>query len=158
MGLSIPELNLQEDPLLGFRFLVTFMVDGAVPNPPDIRFQKVKGLKATVVTKTVSEGGQNLYVQKLPESIEYGNLLLERGMVVDSPLSREFDLAMSQLKFRPCNVFVYLLSAYKIPLAGWTFFNAYPVSWATSDLDAEQKSVVIETLELAYSRMQIVRI
>jgi phage tail-like protein len=158
MAISIPEMKLLKDPLLGFRFLVTFMVDGAEPNLQDIRFQKVRGLKATVVTKTVSEGGQNLYVQKLPEGVEYDNLVLERGLFVRSPLSREFDVTMSQFKFRPSNVFVFLLSEDKIPLAGWTFFHAYPVSWATSDLDAEQKSVVIDTLELAYSRMQTVRI
>jgi phage tail-like protein len=158
MGFPIPELTLQKDPLLGFRFLVTFLTGGAIPNPLDIRFQKVRGLKATVRTKTVSEGGQNLYVQKLPEGIEYENLVLERGMVVGSPLNLEFNVAMSLFKFSPSNVLVFLLDADKVPVAGWTFFNAYPVSWATSDLDAQQKAVVIDTLELAYSRMQIVRI
>ena len=158
MGFPIPELTLQQEPLLGFRFLVTFLAAGVIPNPLDIRFQKVRGLKATVRTKTVSEGGQNLYVQKLPEGIEYENLVLERGMVVGSPINIEFNIAMSLFKFSPSNVLVFLLNADKIPVAGWTFFNAYPVSWATSDLDAQQKAVVIDTLELAYSRMQIVRI
>ena len=158
MGFPIPELTLQKDPLLGFRFLVTFLAAGVIPNPLDIRFQKVRGLKASVRTKTVSEGGQNLYVQKLPEGIEYDNLVLERGMVVGSPLNIEFNVAMSLFKFSPSNVLVFLLDGDKVPVAGWTFLNAYPVSWATSDLDAEQKAVVIDTLELAYSRMQIVRI
>ena len=158
MGFPIPELTLQKDPLLGFRFLVTFLVGGVIPNPLDLRFQKVRGLKATVRTKTISEGGQNLYVQKVPEGIEYENLVLERGMVVGSPLNIEFNIAMSLFKFSPSNVLVFLLNADKIPVAGWTFFNAYPVSWATSDLDAQQKAVVIDTLELAYSRMQMLRI
>ncbi len=158
MGFPIPELSLQKDPLLGFRFLVTFLVGGVIPNPLDLRFQKVRGLKATVRTKTIAEGGQNLYVQKVPEGIEYENLVLERGMVVGSPLNIEFNIAMSLFKFSPSNVLVFLLNADKIPVAGWTFFNAYPVSWATSDLDAQQKAVVIDTLELAYSRMQMLRI
>src|SRR5271165_144340 len=158
MGFPIPELTLQKDPLLGFRFLVTFLAAGVIPNPLDIRFQKVRGLKATVRTKTVSEGGQNLYVQKLPEGVEYENLVLERGMVVGSPLDIEFNAAMSLFKFTPSSVLVFLMDADKVPVAGWTFFNAYPVSWATSDLDAQQKAVVIDTLELAYNRMQIVRI
>jgi phage tail-like protein len=158
MGFPIPELTLQKDPLLGFRFLVTFLIGGVVPNPLDLRFQKVRGLKATVRTKTISEGGQNLYVQKVPEGVEYENLVLERGMVIGSPLNIEFNIAMSLFKFSPSNVLVFLMNADKVPVAGWTFFNAYPVSWATSDLDAQQKVVVIDTLELAYSRMQIVRI
>ena len=108
MGFPIPELTLQKEPLLGFRFLVTFLIAGVIPNPLDLRFQKVRGLKATVRTTTVSEGGQNLYVQKLPQGIEYENLVLERGMVVGSPLDIEFNVAMSLFKFSPSNVLVFL--------------------------------------------------
>ena len=36
--------------------------------------------------------------------------------------------------------------------------KAYPVKWATSDLDANQPGLVIDTLELAYTRMQILRV
>ena len=35
--------------------------------------------------------------------------------------------------------------------------KAYPVKWATSDLNAEP-ALVIDTMELAYTRMQILRI
>ena len=38
------------------------------------------------------------------------------------------------------------------------YTKAFPVKWETSDLDAEAKSLVIDTLELAYARMQAVRI
>ena len=53
---------------------------------------------------------------------------------------------------------VTLFNESKIPVAAWLFMKAYPVRWATSDLDAESKSLVIDTLELAYARQQIVRI
>jgi hypothetical protein len=35
--------------------------------------------------------------------------------------------------------------------------KAYPVKWSTSDLTAEP-ALVIDTLELAYTRMQILRV
>ena len=158
MAVSAADILLQKQMWLGFRFLVTFFVGGVVPNPLDIRFKKVSGLKATVKTRSVAEGGQNLYTQKVPEGIEYGNLILERGMIVGSPLNIEFNVAMSLFKFAPSNVLIALLSEEKIPVAAWMFLNAYPVNWATSDLDADQKAIVIDTLELAYQRMQIVRI
>jgi phage tail-like protein len=44
------------------------------------------------------------------------------------------------------------------PLAGWLFIKAYPVRWATSDLNATDKTMIIDTFELAYTRMQMVRI
>jgi phage tail-like protein len=36
--------------------------------------------------------------------------------------------------------------------------KAYPVKWRVSDLDAASNTVVIETLELAYQRMQVIRV
>ena len=146
------------DPPLGFRFSVSFFAQGVIPNPLDILFQKVSGLQATVNTSPVEEGGQNLYSQRLPEKIQYDNLVLERGLVVGSPLAIEFNVAMSLFKFRPSNVLVTLLDAAGLPISGWLFMNAYPVKWRVSDLDATANSVVIETMELTYQRMQVMRV
>jgi phage tail-like protein len=145
------------DPIIGMRFGVFFFAGGIIPNPLDIRFQKVSGLSAEVETESVREGGQNLYTQRLPVGVKYNNLVLERGMVVGSPLNLEFNAAMSLFKFAASNVLVTLLSEKKAPLAAWLFMKAYPVKWSTSDLDAEPR-LVIDTMELAYTRMQIVRV
>jgi phage tail-like protein len=146
------------EPIIGMRFAVLFMAGGAVPNPLDIRFQKVSGLSAQVDTATVEEGGQNLYKQKLPTGISYGNLTLERGMVVGSPLNLELNATMSLFKFVTSNVLVTLLGEDKLPRAAWLFLKAWPVKWSTSDLNASDAQVVIDTLELAYTRMQILRV
>lgn len=146
------------DLYLGFRFGVFFFAGGVLPNPLDIRFQKVRGLSATVKTTRITEGGQNLYTQQLPDGVEYGNLILERGMVVGSPLNMEFNAAMTLFKFSPSNVMVTLFDEAKTPITAWFFTNAYPVKWTTSDLDASQKSLIVDTMELAYARMQILRI
>ena len=144
--------------ILGFRFGVFFFAGGVIPNPLDIRFQKVSGLAAEVKTTPLAEGGQNRYSHQLPEKIDYKNLVLERGMVVGSPLNLEFNSVMSLFKFHPSNVLVTLFNADQIPVSGWLFIKAYPVKWATSDLDAAEKALVIDTMELAYTRMQIMRI
>jgi conserved hypothetical phage tail region protein len=146
------------DPIVGMRFGVLFLAGGVVPNPVDIRFQKVSGLAAKVDTETVREGGQNLYTQKLPTSVQYENLVLERGMVVGSPLNLEFNATMSRFKFSTSNVLVTLLDERRAPLAGWLFLKAYPVRWSTSDLTATDPALVIDTMELAYTRMQALRI
>ncbi len=144
-------------PIIGMRFGVLFLAGGVVPNPLDIRFQKVSGLSAEVETEPVSEGGQNLYTQRLPKGIKYNNLVLERGMVVGSPLNLEFNATMSLFKFVTSNVLVTLLAEDKAPLAAWLFLKAYPVKWSTSDLSAEP-ALVIDTMELAYTRMQVLRV
>lgn len=157
MAFPIPELTIAKE-LLGFRFGVFFFALGVVPNPLDIRFQKVKGLTATVTTTPITEGGQNLYTQHVPTGIKYENLILERGMLVGSPLNIEFNVAMTTFKFAASNVLVTLFDESGIPVSGWLFIRAFPVKWQTSDLDASSKGVLIDTLELSYSRMQIMRI
>jgi phage tail-like protein len=143
---------------LSFRFGVFFFAGGALPNPLDIRFQKVSGLSAEVKTTALNEGGQNLYSHRLPERVQYGNLVLQRGLVVGSPLHIELNAALSLFEFRPSNVLVTLFGEDLAPAAAWLFLKAYPVKWATSDLDATANAVVIDTLELAYTRMQIMRL
>ena len=145
-------------PIIGMRFAVLFLAGGVVPNPLDLRFSKVSGLSMEVTTASVTEGGQNLYTQQLPQRVSHGNLVLERGMVVGSPLNLEFNASLSTFKFVTSNVLVTLLSEDTLPLAAWLFLKAWPVKWSTSDLDAGQPGLVIDTMELAYARMQLLRV
>lgn len=154
----MPDIPPFQNPPLGFRFGVFFFIGGVVPNPLDFRFKKVSGIGSTITTRTINEGGQNLYSHKLPERVQYENLVLERGLAVGSPLVIEFNIAMSSFQFAPSNVLVSLLDAAGLPISSWLFMNAYPVKWTVSSLDADSNSVVIETMELAYQRMQSIRI
>lgn len=143
---------------LSSRFAVVFFALGVVPNPIDLRFQRVSGLSASISTVTVREGGQQLYTHRLPDMVSYENLVLERGFIVGSPLNIEFNVAFSLMKFAPSNVMITLLNEDAVPIAGWMFVQAFPVRWATADLDASRDEVLIDTLELAYTRMQAIRI
>ncbi|PZN68990.1 MAG: phage tail protein [Candidatus Methylumidiphilus alinenensis] len=149
---------LRAVPPVGFRFGVLFLFGGIIPNPIDCRFRKVSGICSSISTRTLNEGGQNLYSHKLPERVQYDNLVLERGLVVGSPLVCEINDTMSSFQFKPANVLVTLLDEKAIPISAWLFRNAYPVKWKVSDLDADSNTVVIETMELAYQRMQAIRI
>lgn len=145
-------------PPLAFRYSVFFFMGGVVPNPLDIRFSKVSGLNSHIETHSLNEGGQNLYTHRLPKRIQYDNLVLERGMAIGSLLVAEFNATMSLFKFNPSNVLVTLLDETGSPISGWLFMTAYPVKWTVSDLNAEQNQVVVETMELAYQRMQAIRL
>jgi phage tail-like protein len=157
MAMPTPFPTVDDLPL-SFRFAVVFLAGGVIPNPFDMLFQKVSGLGSSVETSPVQEGGQNLYTQALPKKIRYDNLVLQRGMVVGSVLSLEFNAAMSLFKFSPSNVLVTLLHHTGIPLAGWLFMRAFPVKWSVSDLDADANSIMIERMELSYQDMQVLRV
>ena len=145
-------------PPLGFRFSVLFLFGGVIPNPLDTRFKKVSGIGSLVTTRTVNEGGQNLYTQRLPEKVQYENLVLERGLAVASPLALELNVTMSLFTFNPSNVLVSLLDESGVPISSWLFLTAFPVKWVISPLDADANQVVIETMELSYQRMQSIRL
>lgn len=153
-GPQFEERSISQVPPVGFYFMVTFLMLGVAPNPLDIRFQRVSGMASTIETTVVSEGGENLFVNHLPDRVTYDNLVLERGRVIGSQLNDEFNAAMSFMAFSPSNVLVMLLNKSDIPISGWLFQNAYPVKWSTSDLDANQNTIVIDTMELKYSRLQ----
>jgi phage tail-like protein len=157
---SIPKLSLAEieKPLVGFHFAVVFFNGGSVPNPLDMRFKRVAGISAEIETTTYKEGGENLFTHRLPNRVSYNNLTLERGLVIGSPLNNEFNVAMSNLRLNPGNVLVALLNDDSMPISAWLFWKTFPVKWSISDLDAANNSVVIETMELAYTRFQVMRI
>lgn len=158
MSFPIPELSLTQNPPVSFYFIVTFLLGGIVPNPLDIRFQKVSGMTSSIETEEIREGGENLFTYHLPNRVTHDNLTLERGMVIGSLLNLEFNAAMSFMAFSPSNILVILLNQKDIPIASWLCQNAYPVKWSVSDLDANNNSIVIDTMELQYSRLQSLRI
>lgn len=151
--------NTYMEPALAFRFAVTFFAGGVAPNPLDLRFERVSGLSAKIETSPLVEGGENLYTHRLPTRVGYQSLVLDRGYVLGpSPLNLEFGAAMSLFKFVPSNVMVTLVGPSGAPSGAWLFFKAFPVGWSTADLKAGEEKVLVDTLELAYTRMQVMRI
>ncbi|MFZ4700061.1 MAG: phage tail protein [Candidatus Methylumidiphilus sp.] len=157
-------------PALSFRFSVTFFfpirINFSFPDlmPWDMSFQKVSGIGAKISTHKLNEGGENLFVHRLPDRVEYENLVLERGLLklppvpIISSLHSMFRNAMEQFEIKPCDVLVVLHEKAGIPISAWRFRNAFPVQWKLSDLDANEESIVIEHMELAYQNMWSMRI
>ena len=149
------------EPIVSHRFGVFFLTGGMLPNPIDLRFQRVSGISTEVQLETINEGGQNLYTHRIPNKVSYNNLVLERGYIaseIPSPLNIAFNTAFSFFKFHPSNVLVTMFNESGVPVGGWLFQKAYPVKWSVSDLDAQSNTVAVDTMELAYTRFQILRI
>ncbi len=63
--------------------------------------------------------------------------------------------AILNFDIRPMNLLVRLLNLNNPkPLLTWEVINAWPKKWSVSDLNAEQNSIAIESLELNYSYFQ----
>lgn len=135
-------------PPVGFYFKVTFtgVGDAAV----DARFSEVSGLSHEIGTEDVSEGGENRFAYRLPTKGKYANLVLKRGIMINSGLITWITDALDNFTFSPVDIDVYLLNEEGEPLIQWNFLKAYPVKWSSGDLKSTDNAIVVETLELAY--------
>ena len=122
----------------------------------DVRFQSVSGLDSTLDTETLKEGGENRFEHVLPVRRKYGPLTLKRGLIKpsDSGISAWIKRAFDDENVEPLDtVVIKLLNEEHKPLMVWTINNVWPRSWKIAELNAEQGSVLIETLELNYNRL-----
>ena len=138
-------------PPVGFHFRVEF-VGLVASDSNDARFQEVSGLSSELGVEEITEGGENRFSHRLPSRAKYGNLVLKRGLLVDSQLIDWCKKAIENFDFSPATVNVTLLNEEHQPLSDtFSFVKAWPVKWSVSDFRAQDNSVTIETLELAYN-------
>lgn len=145
-------------PPLGFRFGVVFLLMGAIPNPIDFRFQSVSGIGMTLTTQPVEEDAFSNERTFLPKKTTYSNLVLERGVLLGSPLTIAIEEAFDLMQFVPIDVLVSVFNESMVPIKVWKFHKAFPVKWSISGIDANSSNVLMESIELKYrsfSRMAL---
>ena len=135
-------------PPVGFHFRVEFVNLG---NDNDVRFQTVAGLSVEYDMESYKEGGENRFEHKLPVRTKYADLSLKRGMLKDSSVINWCLDAFQNRSFSTVDINVTLLNEQHQPLRTWQVFKAWPKKWSVSDFNAQENSVVIESLELSYS-------
>jgi phage tail-like protein len=134
-------------PPWSFYFRVHF---GISKHKDDVRFQSVSGLTVEYDMEEFKEGGENRFTHKLPVRTKYSDLVLKRGMLTDSEVSKWCLRAFRDRAFEPADITVTLMNEKSEPLKVWKVAHAVPRKWQVSDLNAMENAVVIETLELSY--------
>jgi phage tail-like protein len=134
-------------PPWGFYYKVEFSIS---QDKSDVRFQTVSGLSVEYDVEEYKEGGENRFTHKLPVRTKYADLVLKRGMLTDSQVIEWCLNAFRDREFKPADINVILMNEKSEPLRTWKVAQAIPKKWLVSDLNANENSVVIETLELIY--------
>ncbi len=134
-------------PPWGFYYKVEFSIS---QDTNDVRFQTVSGLGVEYDYESFKEGGENRFEHKLPVRTKYSDMVLKRGMLADSTVIKWFLDAFRDREFKPSDVNVILMNEKSQPLRTWKVTHAIPKKWLVSDLNANENSVVIETMELTY--------
>jgi phage tail-like protein len=135
-------------PPVGFHFKVEFV---GIGNDNDVRFQSVSGLNIEFDTEAFKEGGENRFEHTLPVRTKYPDLSLKRGMLTDSKVIDWCLDAFQNRVFNPVHINIILLNEEHQPLKTWNVYNAWPKKWSVSDLNAQDNSIVIETLDISYN-------
>ncbi|WP_207431419.1 phage tail protein [Sabulibacter ruber] len=137
-------------PPVGFHFKVEFTNVSNVDN--DTRFQSVTGLSVEFDTEAFKEGGENRFEHVLPVRTKYPDLVLKRGFLTkDSKIFAWCQDAFQRQTFMGATLLITLLNEQHEPLKSWNVVNAWPRRWSVTDFNAENNSLVIETLELRYN-------
>jgi len=136
-------------PPVGFHFKVEFQDIENKTN--DHQFQSVSGLSVDLETEEIAEGGENRFKHKIPVRTKYPNLVLKRGLLIDSGLIEWCKKAIEDFEIQPINLTIKLLNEKHEPLLTWNVVHAYPVKWTVEDFNAEENKLSIESLELSYN-------
>lgn len=140
-------------PPVGFHFSVEFPKGKS--NANDNTFQSVSGLSVDLETEEIAEGGENRFKHKIPVRSKFPNLVLKRGILVDSEVIKWCKKALENFEIEPVDITVKLLDENHEPLQTWNIVHAYPVKWNVADFSAEESKLVIETLELTYHYFKV---
>jgi phage tail-like protein len=145
----MPQTGQQPVYYRAFQFLVE--IDGV----SNARFQEVGGLDATIDTVEYREGGDILGTRKFPGQTKHSNLSLKRGYTDDTQIYKWFEDVMTGRteKIRRN------ISVIQIDMAGqevlrWNLFQAFPVKYTAPGFNAKGNDLSIETLEVAYERIE----
>ncbi|MBK8965778.1 MAG: phage tail protein [Saprospiraceae bacterium] len=142
-------------PPVSFHFRVEFQGISGLKDQ-DAYFQEVTGLTRELETDTHKAGGENRFTFKLPTRGQYPNLVLKRGLFLDSGILRWVNDAIYDLDIKPATVLVTLLNEKHEPLQTYQCINAYPQKWSVSDFNAEESRILVETMELVYQYFTII--
>jgi phage tail-like protein len=125
----------------------------------DAAFQEVTGISKELSIEEIVCGGENRFKYRLPTVATSQNLVLKRAMVPSgSQLLNWCSSCIDQglaVSISPNDVMLSLLDSNGNICIQWTFFNAYPVKYAVSDLKSQENGLVIESIELAYTYFDI---
>jgi len=139
-------------PLVGYRFVVTILTAG-VPNPIDMQFREVSGLK---MSRGISK---NASLTTLDNQLPTQTLTLKRGVfTAPSPLiiANVAESLFWDTKLLRKDLMINVLDDSSIPVNAWMVTNAYLESWEWDGLNATSNDILTESMSFKYSGIKYV--
>jgi phage tail-like protein len=146
----MPQTGQQPTFFRAFQFIVE--IDGI----SGAGFQEVGGIDATTDVVEYREGGMLLGTRKMPGQTKHSNLSLKRGYTSDTRLWDWYRLVMigsPETAIRK-NISIVQHDMTGQEVMRWNLFSAFPVKYTAASYNAKGNDLSIESLEIAYERIE----
>lgn len=132
---------------LAVSYLFHVVIDGQ-----DIGYwTELSGLSAQYVVQEYEEGGQNMFVHKLPGRIKYDNVRLKRPLDDQSKrVASWFSLVNTAAAMARTTASITVFDLNLDQVASWQLVDVLPVKWTGPSFNVTGSSVATEELELAH--------
>lgn len=133
-------------PVMGYRF-VAVIFTGLIPNPIDIEFQEISGLKKS---RSVSYN-KGFSLGDSDSSME--SLTMKRGVFTNiSPLvvMNTIEGLFWRTQLLRKDFLICCLDGDDFPVCAWVVTNAFMDSWSWDSLNATNSAVLLETMTFKY--------
>lgn len=156
-------MNLFEEPLGGFRFLV--VLDPAVAYLPPAQallvpivavgaFQECRGLAGDLEVLAYAEGGRNDFVHQLPVRHTWGRISLRRGLVRDQALWGWYQAGLTGSLGARRDGCIVAMNEMGLPAMAWPFYGGLAAKWTGPEFSALAGAVALEGLEIAHHGLE----
>jgi phage tail-like protein len=139
----MPETAARVDPLLAFRFRVTF------DDLPPAGFSECGGLEVETEVFEYAEGGHNWNLMRFPTRTKHTSITLRRGIAGSVYWDWYDDVVDGLIRQRSGTISVLEPDGGAVA-AEWQVRDAFPCKWIGPELVAAQSAVAVETLELCH--------
>ncbi|MFN3273954.1 MAG: phage tail protein [Paracoccus sp. (in: a-proteobacteria)] len=140
--------SAEQQPVRNFNFHVE--IAGMVAG----QFTAVSGLGARVHPIRYREAGAGQIVRSLPGPVEYAEATLRYGLSQGTELWAWMQTSVSgRVDRRNISIIMFGTDGTSEVLR-WNLFNAWPSEWQGACLDTLGREVAIETLKLAFDRLE----
>ncbi|MCT9870848.1 phage tail protein [Paenarthrobacter aurescens] len=137
------------DPYRAYNFKL--VIQGVVRG----HFTKVEGLGLKIDRILYRSGGENSTVRVIPGQVEYTPVTLKYGLT-DSTEMLQWLFKAVDGKVERRNVSIAMLNdAGSVEVRRWNLLGAWPCDWFGAPLDALGKDLAIESLSIAYDRLEL---
>ena len=137
------------DPYRAYNFKL--VIQGVVQG----HFTNVEGLGLKIGRILYRSGGENSTVRVIPGQVEYTPVTLKYGLTDSTEMLQWLFKAVNGTVERR-NVSIAMLNdAGSAEVRRWNLLGAWPCDWFGAPLDALGKDLAIETLSIAYDRLEL---